>query len=161
MSELLKISFPDGAVKEFAKGTTTEDIAASISPGLRKKSIAGKFNGELYDLKRPIEQDGTIEIVTQDAADALEVLRHSTAHLMAQAIKRLYKNAKFGVGPVIEGGFYYDMDLEESLTPEDLPLIEKEMKKIVNENLEISRIEVSRDEAISRFKEIGDEYKLN
>ncbi|MGZ9818993.1 threonine--tRNA ligase [Peribacillus simplex] len=160
MSELLKISFPDGAVKEFAKGTTTEDIAASISPGLRKKSIAGKFNGELYDLKRRIEQDGTIEIVTQDAADALEVLRHSTAHLMAQAIKRLYKNAKFGVGPVIEGGFYYDMDMEESLTPEDLPLIEKEMKKIVNENLEISRIEVSRDEAISRFKEIGDEYKL-
>ncbi|MDQ0882811.1 threonine--tRNA ligase [Peribacillus sp. V2I11] len=160
MSELLKISFPDGAVKEFAKGTTTEDIAASISPGLRKKSIAGKFNGELYDLKRPIEQDGTIEIVTQDAADALKVLRHSTAHLMAQAIKRLYKNAKFGVGPVIEGGFYYDMDMEESLTPEDLPLIEKEMKKIVNENLEISRIEVSRDEAISRFKEIGDEYKL-
>ncbi|SNS66625.1 threonyl-tRNA synthetase [Bacillus sp. OK838] len=160
MSELLKISFPDGAVKEFAKGTTTEEIAASISPGLRKKSIAGKFNGELYDLKRPIEQDGTIEIVTQDAADALEILRHSTAHLMAQAIKRLYKNAKFGVGPVIEGGFYYDMDLEESLTPEDLPMIEKEMKKIVNENLEISRIEVSRDEAISRFKEIGDEYKL-
>ncbi|MBK5484296.1 threonine--tRNA ligase [Peribacillus sp. TH16] len=160
MSELLKISFPDGAVKEFVKGTTTEDIAASISPGLRKKSIAGKFNGELYDLKRPIEEDGTIEIVTQDAADALEVLRHSTAHLMAQAIKRLYKNAKFGVGPVIEGGFYYDMDLEESLTPEDLPLIEKEMKKIVNENLEIARIEVSRDEAISRFKEIGDEYKL-
>ncbi|MFE4129548.1 threonine--tRNA ligase [Peribacillus sp. YIM B13482] len=160
MSELLKISFPDGAVKEFAKGTTTEEIAASISPGLRKKSIAGKFNGELYDLKRPIEQDGTIEIVTQDVADALEILRHSTAHLMAQAIKRLYKNAKFGVGPVIEGGFYYDMDLEESLTPEDLPLIEKEMKKIVNENLEISRIEVSRDEAISRFKEIGDEYKL-
>ncbi|GAA1369873.1 threonine--tRNA ligase [Peribacillus frigoritolerans] len=160
MAELLKISFPDGAVKEFAKGTTTEDIAASISPGLRKKSIAGKFNGELYDLKRPIEQDGTIEIVTQDATDALEVLRHSTAHLMAQAIKRLYKNAKFGVGPVIEGGFYYDMDLEESLTPEDLPLIEKEMKKIVNENLAISRIEVSRDEAISRFKEIGDEYKL-
>lgn len=111
-------------------------------------------------MKRPIEEDGTIEIVTQDAADALEVLRHSTAHLMAQAIKRLYKNAKFGVGPVIEGGFYYDMDLEESLTPEDLPLIEKEMKKIVNENLEIARIEVSRDEAISRFKEIGDEYKL-
>ena len=160
MSEQLKISFPDGAVKEFAKGTTTEDIAASISPGLRKKSIAGKFNGELYDLKRPIEEDGTIEIVTQDATEALEVLRHSTAHLMAQAIKRLYKNAKFGVGPVIEGGFYYDIDLEESLTPDDLSSIEKEMKKIVNENLEISRIEVSRDEAISRFKEIGDEYKL-
>ncbi|MEH6947756.1 threonine--tRNA ligase [Bacillus sp. JJ634] len=160
MSELVKISFPDGAVKEFNKGTTTEEIAASISPGLKKKSIAGKFNGELYDLKRPILADGTIEIVTQDTIDALEIMRHSTAHLMAQAIKRLYKNAKFGVGPVIEGGFYYDIDLEESLTPEDLPLIEKEMKKIVNENLEINRIEVSRDEAISRFTEIGDNYKL-
>ena len=101
-----------------------------------------------------------IEIVTQDAADALEILRHSTAHLMAQAIKRLYKDVKFGVGPVIESGFYYDIDMEESLTPEDFPLIEKEMKKIINENLAIVRKEVSRDEAISRFKEIGDEYKL-
>lgn len=160
MSEVVKITFPDGAVKEFAKGTTTDDIAASISPGLRKKAIAGKYNGELYDLKRPIEADGSIAIVTIDSEEALEVLRHSTAHLMAQAIKRLFKNAKFGVGPVIEGGFYYDVDLEESLTPEDLPLIEKEMKKIVNENLEVVRVEVSRDEAISRFKEIGDEYKL-
>lgn len=160
MSELVKIAFPDGAVKEFAVGTTTEDIAASISPGLKKKSIAGKFNGEFYDLKRPILSDGTIEIITQGSQDALEILRHSTAHLMAQAIKRLYKNAKFGVGPVIEGGFYYDIDLEESLTPEDLPTIEKEMKKIVNENLEIHRVEVSRDEAVSRFNEIGDEYKL-
>jgi threonyl-tRNA synthetase len=160
MSEMIKISFPDGAVKEFPKGTTTEDIAGSISPGLKKKSIAGKYNGELYDLKRPIEADGSIEIVTQDSHDALEILRHSSAHLMAQAIKRLYKNAKFGVGPVIEGGFYYDVDLEESLSPEDLPKIEKEMKKIVNENLEVKRIEVSRNEAVRRFKEIGDEYKL-
>ncbi|WP_409302095.1 threonine--tRNA ligase [Peribacillus sp. SCS-155] len=160
MSEMIKVSFPDGAVKEFQRGTTTEDIAASISPGLKKKSIAGKFNGQLYDLRRPLEADGPIEIVTQDSKEALEVLRHSTAHLMAQAIKRLYKNAKFGVGPVIEGGFYYDMDLEESLTPEDLPKIEKEMKKIVNENLDIHRVEVSRDEAVRRFEEIGDEYKL-
>lgn len=160
MSEVVKVSFPDGAVKEFAIGTTTEEIAASISPGLKKKSIAGKFNGELYDLRRPIQTDGTIEIVTQDAADALEILRHSTAHLMAQAIKRLYKNAKFGVGPVIEGGFYYDIDLEESLTPEDLVVIEKEMKKIINENLDINRVEVTRDEAIARFTEIDDHYKL-
>ena len=80
-------------------------------------------------------EDGTIEIVTQDACRCLEILRHSTAHLMAQAIKRFIKNAKLGVGPVIEGGFYYDMDVEESLTPEDLPEIEKEMKKIINENL--------------------------
>ncbi|MBG9445797.1 threonine--tRNA ligase [Cytobacillus firmus] len=160
MSEVVKVSFPDGAVKEFPKGTTTEDIAASISPGLKKKAIAGKLDGEMYDLRRPIEKDGAIEIVTPDSSDALEVLRHSTAHLMAQAIKRLYKNVKLGVGPVIEGGFYYDIDLEESLSPEDLPLIEKEMKKIINENLDIVRKEVSRNEAVEMFKEIDDEYKL-
>ena len=135
MSDMVKITFPDGAVKEFPKGTTTEDIAASISPGLKKKALAGKLNGTMYDLKRPIEMDGTIEIITQDQPEALEILRHSSAHLMAQAIKRLYKDVKLGVGPVIEGGFYYDIDLEQSLTPEDLPLIEKEMKKIINENI--------------------------
>ncbi|WP_251549512.1 threonine--tRNA ligase [Neobacillus muris] len=160
MSDVVKISFPDGAVKEFPKGTTTEDIAGSISPGLRKKAIAGKFNGKLVDLRRPLFEDGSIEIVTPDAKDGLEVLRHSTAHLMAQAVKRLYPNAKLGVGPVIEGGFYYDMDLEESLTLEDLPKIEKEMAKIVNENLEIVRKEVSRDEAVQLFNEVGDPYKL-
>ncbi|WP_066311363.1 threonine--tRNA ligase [Bacillus sp. FJAT-29814] len=160
MSDVVKIAFPDGAVKEFPRGTTTEDIAASISPGLKKKAIAGKFNGQMVDLGRPLHEDGSIEIVTPDSADALEVLRHSTAHLMAQAVKRLYPGAKLGVGPVIEGGFYYDMDLEESLTPEDLPKIEKEMAKIVSENLEVVRKEVSRAEAIQLFKEIDDEYKL-
>ena len=160
MSNVVKLTFPDGAVKEFPFGTTTEDVAASISPGLKKKALAGKVDGQLYDLRRPIEQDGAIEIVTQDSADALEILRHSSAHLMAQAIKRLYKSVKLGVGPVIEGGFYYDVDIEESLTPEDLPIIEKEMKKIINENIEIVRKEVSRDEAIQLYKEIGDEYKL-
>ena len=160
MADMIKLTFPDGAVKEFSAGTTTEDVAASISPGLRKKAIAGKVNGEMYDLRRPIESDGSIEIITPDREEAIEVLRHSTAHLMAQAIKRLYKNVKLGVGPVIEGGFYYDIDLEESLTPEDLPLIEKEMKKIINENLDVVRKEVSRDEAVQLYKEIGDEYKL-
>ncbi|AGK55161.1 threonine--tRNA ligase [Bacillus sp. 1NLA3E] len=160
MADVVKISFPDGSVKEFPKGTTTEEIAASISPGLRKKAIAGKLNGIMYDLRRQIEEDGAIEIVTPEHQDALEVLRHSTAHLMAQAIKRLYKNVKLGVGPVIEGGFYYDVDLDESLTAEDLPLIEKEMTKIVNENIEIVRQEVSRDEAVQIFKGIDDEYKL-
>ncbi|MBN6887952.1 threonyl-tRNA synthetase [Cytobacillus horneckiae] len=160
MSEMIKVSFPDGAVKEFPKGTTTESIASSISPGLKKKAIAGKVNGEMFDLRRPIEADSAVEIVTQGSNEALEVLRHSTAHLMAQAIKRLYKNVKLGVGPVIEGGFYYDIDLEESLSPEDLPVIEKEMKKIINENIDVVRKEVSREEAIALYKEIGDEYKL-
>ena len=160
MSDMVKISFPDGAVKEFPKGTTTEDIAGSISSGLKKKALAGKLNGTMYDLKRPIEMDGTIEIITQDQPEALEILRHSSAHLMAQAIKRLYKDVKLGVGPVIEGGFYYDVDMPQSLTPEDLPLIEKEMKKIINENIPVVRKEVSRAEAIQIYKEIGDEYKL-
>ncbi|UAC47518.1 threonine--tRNA ligase [Bacillus aquiflavi] len=160
MSQIINISFPDGAVKEFPKGTTTEEIAASISPGLKKKAISGKINGEMYDLRRPIKENGALEIITQDREEALEILRHSTAHLMAQAVKRLYKNVKLGVGPVIEGGFYYDIDMEESLTPEDLPLIEKEMAKIINENIEVIRKEVSREEAIQLFEEIGDEYKL-
>ncbi|MCM3442824.1 threonine--tRNA ligase [Metabacillus halosaccharovorans] len=162
MSDVIKIAFPDGAVKEFAKGTTTEDIAASISPGLKKKSLAGKIDGQLIDLRTPIEQDGAIEIVTQDSDEALEVMRHSTAHLMAQAIKRVFKDqpVKLGIGPVIENGFYYDIDMEQAITPEDLPIIEKEMKKIVNENLEIVRNEVSREEAQRRYEEIQDPLKL-
>ncbi|MCV9885150.1 threonine--tRNA ligase [Metabacillus halosaccharovorans] len=162
MSDVIKIAFPDGAVKEFAKGTTTEDIAASISPGLKKKSLAGKIDGQLIDLRTPIEQDGVIEIVTQDSDEALEIMRHSTAHLMAQAIKRVFKDqpVKLGIGPVIENGFYYDIDMEQAITPEDLPIIEKEMKKIVNENLEIVRNEVSREEAQRRYEEIQDPLKL-
>ncbi|MGG3572778.1 threonine--tRNA ligase [Bacillus gobiensis] len=160
MSDMVKITFPDGAEGEFKKTTTTEDIAASISPGLRKKALAGKLNGSLIDLKTPIEEDGAIEIVTDKSDEALEIMRHSTAHLMAQAIKRLYGNVRLGVGPVIESGFYYDIDLEESITPEDLPAIEKEMKKIINENLPIVRVEVSRDEAKRRFAEIEDPLKL-
>lgn len=160
MSEMIQITFPDGAVKEFSKGVTMEEIAASISPGLKKKAYAGKLNGALIDLRTPIEESGEIQILTDKDPESLEIMRHSTAHLMAQAIKRLYKNVKLGVGPVIENGFYYDIDLEESITPEDLPKIEKEMKKIVNENLEIVRKVVSREEAIQMYKEIGDEYKL-
>ncbi|WP_100331809.1 threonine--tRNA ligase [Bacillus xiapuensis] len=162
MSDMMKITFPDGSVKEFPKGTTTEEIAQSISPGLRKKALAGKVSGQLMDLRTPIEEGGSLEIITPDHEDALEILRHSTAHLMAQAVKRLYgaENVKLGVGPVIEGGFYYDMDIDQSITPEDLPKIEKEMKKIIGENIEIVRKEVSRNEAKTFFEEIGDEYKL-
>ncbi|CAF1845859.1 MULTISPECIES: threonine--tRNA ligase [Bacillus] len=160
MSDMVKITFPDGAVKEFAKGTTTEDIAASISPGLKKKSLAGKLNGEEIDLRTPINEDGTVEIITEGSEEGLQIMRHSTAHLLAQAIKRIYKDVKFGVGPVIENGFYYDVEMDEAITPEDLPKIEKEMKKIVNANLPIVRKEVSREEAKARFAEIGDDLKL-
>lgn len=160
MSDMVKITFPDGAVKEFAKGTTTEDIAASISPGLKKKSLAGKLNGKEIDLRTPINEDGIVEIITEGSEEGLQIMRHSTAHLLAQAIKRIYKDVKFGVGPVIENGFYYDVEMDEAITPEDLPKIEKEMKKIVNANLPIVRKEVSREEAKARFAEIGDDLKL-
>ncbi len=112
------------------------------------------------DLRRELPKGGKIEIVTYRDQEGLEIARHSTAHLLAQAVKRLYSNVQLGVGPVIEEGFYYDIDMEHSLTPEDLPKIEKEMKRIVDENLEIKRVEVSRDEAKARFAEIGDELKL-
>ncbi|MEW7868952.1 threonine--tRNA ligase [Staphylococcus warneri] len=154
----INIQFPDGNSKAFDKGTTTEDIAQSISPGLRKKAVAGKFNGQMVDLTRQLEEDGEIEIVTPGSDEALEVLRHSTAHLMAQALKRLYGDVKFGVGPVIEGGFYYDFDTEEKISSDDFEKIEKTMKKIVDENHKIERKVVTRDEAKAFFKD--DPYKL-
>ncbi|HAZ6360474.1 TPA: threonine--tRNA ligase [Staphylococcus aureus] len=156
--EQINIQFPDGNKKAFDNGTTTEDIAQSISPGLRKKAVAGKFNGQLVDLTKPLETDGSIEIVTPGSEEALEVLRHSTAHLMAHAIKRLYGNVKFGVGPVIEGGFYYDFDIDQNISSDDFEQIEKTMKQIVNENMKIERKVVSRDEAKELFS--NDEYKL-
>lgn len=155
--EQINITFPDGNSKVFDKGTTTEDIAQSISPGLRKKAVAGKLNGQLIDLTRPIETDGEIEIVTPGSEEALEVLRHSTAHLMAQALKRLYGDVCFGVGPVIEGGFYYDFDMEESISSDDFEKIEKTMKQIVNENYPIERKVVTRNEAKAFFSD--DPYK--
>lgn len=156
--EQINIQFPDGNKKAFDKGTTTEDIAQSISPGLRKKAVAGKFNGQLVDLTKPLETDGSIEIVTPGSEEALEVLRHSTAHLMAHAIKRLYGNVKFGVGPVIEGGFYYDFDIDQNISSDDFEQIEKTMKQIVNENMKIERKVFSRDEVKELFS--NDEYKL-
>ncbi|MDA3129845.1 threonine--tRNA ligase [Aliibacillus thermotolerans] len=160
MSGAVEITFPDGNKKSFEDGVTAEEIAASISPGLKKQAIAAKIDGKPVDLRTPLHEGGTIEILTLKNEEGLEILRHSTAHLMAQAIKRLYKDVKLGVGPVIENGFYYDIDMPHQLTPEDLPKIEKEMQKIIDENLEIVRKEVSREEAIERYKEIGDDLKL-
>ncbi|RHH71127.1 MULTISPECIES: threonine--tRNA ligase [Vagococcus] len=156
---MIKITFPDGAVKEFESGSSTLDIAKSISNSLAKKALAGKLNGELIDLERPIEVDGSIEIVTPDHEDALGILRHSTAHLMANAMKRLYPNIHFGVGPAIENGFYYDTDNgEEVISEENLEAIEKEMMAIVKENNPIVRKEISRADALELFKE--DPYKV-
>jgi threonyl-tRNA synthetase len=158
----VSIKLPDGSVREYAEGSSIDDVAASISSGLRKNAAAGKLNGIVVDLATPVEEGALVEIVTLDSPEGLEVMRHSTAHLMAQAVKRLFgaKEVKLGVGPVIEDGFYYDMDLEHPLNPEDLLKIEKEMERIVSENLPIVRKEVSRKEALEMFGELGDPYKL-
>lgn len=160
MAEKIEIIFPDGNAKEFDKGTTGEEIAASISPGLKKQALAIKLDDKPVDLKTELHEGGKIEILTYKNEEGIEVLRHSTAHLLAQAVKRLYGNVSLGVGPVIENGFYYDIDVEESITSEDLPRIEKEMQRIVDENLEIVCKRVSREEAKSMFEEIGDDLKL-
>lgn len=157
---MITIIFPDGNSKEFNEGITGEEIAQSISPGLRKQALAVKIDGKPIDLTEPLRAGGDIEIITYRDQEGIDIMRHSTAHLMAQAIKRLYKDVKFGVGPVIEEGFYYDLDMEESITPEDLPKIEKEMQRIIDENLTISRKEISREEAKEIFQEIGDDLKI-
>lgn len=157
MSEI-KITFPDGAVKEYPAGSSTLEVAKGISNSLAKKALAGKFNGELVDLVRPLEVDGSLEIITPDHEDALQILRHSSAHLMANALRRLYPDIHFGVGPAIDNGFYYDTDTEAPITEEDLPKIEAEMMKIVKENNPIVRKEVTREEALELFK--SDPYKV-
>lgn len=157
MSEI-KITFPDGAVKVFEAGVTVEEVAKSISNSLAKKALAGKFNGELVDFTRQLETDGSLEIVTPDHADGLGILRHSTAHLMAHALTRLFPEIHFGVGPAIETGFYYDTDMEVQLAEEDLPKVEAEMMNIVKANYPIVRREVSRAEALEIFA--NDPYKV-
>ena len=157
MSEI-KITFPDGAVKVFESGVTVEEVAKSISNSLAKKALAGKFNGELVDFTRSLETNGSLEIVTPDHADGLGILRHSTAHLMAHALTRLFPEIHFGVGPAIETGFYYDTDMEVQLAEEDLPKVEAEMMNIVKANYPIVRREVSRAEALEIFA--NDPYKV-
>ncbi|PDY24141.1 threonine--tRNA ligase [Bacillus thuringiensis] len=158
--QMIEIKFPDGSVKEFVKGVTLEEIAGSISSSLKKKAVAGKVNDGLYDLRRNIEENAEVEIITIDSNEGVEIARHSAAHILAQSVKRMYGDINLGVGPVIENGFYYDMDFPSSVNVEDLRKIEKEMKKIINENIKIERVEVSREEAAKLFQEMNDRLKL-
>lgn len=155
---MIQVTFPDGAIRDYALHTTPFDIAASISNGLAKKMLAAKFNGELIDYNRPLTQNGSIELVTPDHEDALGVLRHSSAHLLAHALRRLYPNIHFGVGPAIDSGFYYDTDMPTQLTEDELEKVEAEMMAIVKENHPITRREVSRNEALELFA--NDPYKV-
>ena len=149
--QMIEIKFPDGSVKEFVKGITLEEIAGSISSSLKRKQ-SQESKSSAFDLRRNVEENAKVEIITIDSNDGVEIARHSVAHILAQAVKRLYGDINLGVGPVIENGFYYDMDLPSSVNIEDLPKIEKEMKKIISENINIERVEVSREEAKNCFK---------
>lgn len=156
----MRVRLPDGSSREFDREVTVEDVAASISKGLQKKAIAGMIDGTVVDLSRNVPDGAEVRILTLEDSEGLEVYRHSAAHLMAQAVKRLYRDVHLGVGPVIENGFYYDMDLPERIGEEDLPKIEAEMEKIVKENHPIHRKVVSREEAIRIYEEVGDPLKL-
>ncbi|MBK5350694.1 threonine--tRNA ligase [Bacillus sp. TH44] len=158
--QMIEIKFPDGSVKEFVKGITLEEIAGAISSSLKKKAVAGKVNDQSFDLRRNIEESAKVEIITMDSDEGIKIARHSAAHILAQAVKRIYGDVNLGVGPVIENGFYYDVDLQSSVNVEDLPEIEKEMKNIINQNVKIERVEVSREEAKELFQEMNDSLKL-
>jgi threonyl-tRNA synthetase len=154
------VKLPDGSVREYDQPVSVAEVAASISRGLLKKAIAGKVNGKVVDLSATVPDQAEVKVLTLDDPEGLEVYRHSTAHLMAQALKRLYPGVKLGIGPVIEDGFYYDIDCPEKITPEDFPKIEAEMQKIVKEDFPIRRKVVSREEAIRIYEEVGDHLKL-
>ncbi|HRY77431.1 MAG TPA: threonine--tRNA ligase [Candidatus Izemoplasmatales bacterium] len=155
---MIDIKFADGSVKKFERGISAEAVAAAISPSLKKRCVAAKVNGVLVDLVRPIESDADLELILDDRPEALEILRHSYAHLMAQAVKSLYPEAHFGVGPAIEEGYYYDIDFgDKVLTDSDLPEIEKAMAKLASGNQSVSRREVSKAEALKVFAD--DPYK--
>jgi threonyl-tRNA synthetase len=156
---MIEITLPDGSKKSFDHPVTVQDVAASIGAGLAKATLAGKVDGQLVDASFPIEHDASLQIVTDKSPEALEILRHSTAHLMGQAVQRLFPGAQVTIGPVIDNGFFYDFAYERPFTPEDLPKIEAEMHKIVAEQLPVTRAVKSRDEAVAFFRGLGEEYK--
>lgn len=156
---MIEVTLPDGSKREFNSPVTVGDVAASIGAGLARAALAGKVNGKLVDLSHPITENSTVSIVTDKDPEGLEIIRHSTSHLLAQAVKELYPQAQITIGPVIENGFYYDFSMPKHLTNEDLPLIEKKMDEIVKRDLPIVREEMDRDEAVKYFNSIGEHYK--
>ena len=158
--EKIKVKFPDGKDKEFEKGVTPFQIAQSISERLANDALAAKVNGSVLDMQRPINKDADIRFLMFDDEEGKEVYWHSSSHLMAHAIKSLYPEAKFGVGPAIENGFYYDFDINKKLDEEDLRQIEQRMEKISKEDHKFQRSELSKEKAIDFFKKQDDQYKL-
>ena len=158
---MIKITFPDGNVREYAKGSSALDIAKSISMGLAQKVLAARINGAVYDLTRPLNEDSSLQLLTWDDEDAKKTFWHSSAHLMAEALEILYPGVKFGIGPALEQGFYYDVDLgEKSFSTTDFQKVEEKMLELARQKNQYERTEVSKSDAIQYFTEKGDEYKL-
>ncbi|MGI6684915.1 MAG: threonine--tRNA ligase [Bacillota bacterium] len=157
---MISVTFPDGSIREYKKNTTIYHILESISRGLAQNALAARINGNVMDLNYPLTENCTLEALTFDDEKGQQVFRHSSSHILAQAVQRLFPGTKLGIGPAIQDGFYYDFDSEHTFTPDDLQAIEKEMAKIIKEALPYIREEVTRDEAIKLFKEKGEIYKV-
>lgn len=157
---MIKITLPSGDIKEFDEKLNIFQVAKSISNSLAKKAVAGRVDGNLVDMGHIIEKDASVEIITPETEEGVEIIRHSTAHLMAQAVVNLFPETKVAIGPAIENGFYYDFDPKEQFTDEDLEEIEKEMKRLVKEDIKIEKLEMSREDAIKHFEDLGEEYKV-
>jgi threonyl-tRNA synthetase len=155
-----KITLPDGSAREYENPVTVMEVAESIGPGLAKATLAGRVDGALVDSSTVLSADADVAIITERDSDGLEVIRHSCAHLMAQAVQRLFPKAQVTIGPVVEDGFFYDFAFSRAFTPEDLQAIEKVMGDIVKENLTVERSIMNRSDAVTMFKEMGEEYKV-
>ena len=155
-----KVTLKDGSVREYPAGTTYLDIARDLNQKLGKQALLAVVNGENKDLGDKLEKDAEIEFVTPDTKEGLHAIRHTASHVMAQAIQHLFPGVKFAIGPAIDNGFYYDLDSDHVFTPDDLRAIEKEMAKIVKQNIPLVRSEVSREEALERFAAENEIYKV-
>ncbi len=160
MSEI-QITLPDETVKQVEQGSTSGDIARSIGEGLFRASIAAKVNGDIVDLESPIEKNTNVEILTNKNPEAHEILLHSSAHLLAQAVKELYPKAKIAIGPALSDRYYYDIDVEVSINEEELEKIEQKMKTLAKQNLQVERVELSRNDALEKFKKLEKITKSN
>jgi threonyl-tRNA synthetase len=158
--KMINLTLKDGSVRQVAKGTTLYELASSLSQGLARVAVVGKVNGELKDLDYALTEDAEVEILTLDSEEGLEVLRHSTSHLLAQAVKNLFPGTILGIGPAIANGFYYDFDSEHTFTPEDLAKIEAEMQRLAKEDNSFKCKLISREEAIQYFQDSGEKYKV-
>ena len=156
---MIQITLPDGSKREFPGPVTVADVAASIGAGLAKAALGGKVDGRLVDTSHRIEADAQLAIVTDKDADGLEMIRHSTAHLLAYSVKELFPDAQVTIGPVIDNGFYYDFSYKRPFTPEDLAAIEQRMAELAKKDEPVVRRVLPRDEAVAHFKAMGEHYK--